>query len=146
MSTGLVLFGHGARDPRWADTLNAIAARLEALAPGVPVRAAFLEFMSPDLAGAIDALVAEGVRSVVVAPVFLAAGGHVLRDLPERLASIAVRHPGLSVRVEPALGSLPSVVEAMALACVDALGRAGAPAAAGGAPRPEPVQKGVDEA
>jgi sirohydrochlorin cobaltochelatase len=146
MSTGLVLFGHGARDPRWADTLNAIAARLEALAPGVPVRAAFLEFMSPDLAGAIDALVEEGVRSVVVAPVFLAAGGHVLRDLPERLASIAVRHPGLSVRVEPALGSLPSVVEAMALACVDALDRAGAPSAAGAAPRPEPVQKGVDEA
>jgi sirohydrochlorin cobaltochelatase len=146
MSTGLVLFGHGARDPRWADTMIAIAARLEALAPGVPVRAAFLEFMSPDLAGAVDALVAEGVRSVVVAPVFLAAGGHVLRDLPVRLAAIAVRHPGLAVRVEPALGSLPSVVEAMALACVGALGGAGAPAAAAGGPGTLPVQKGVDGA
>lgn len=122
MSTGLVLFGHGARDPRWADTIQAIAARVERLAPGVPVQVAFLEFMSPDLSGAVDALVAKGVDSIVVAPVFLAAGGHVLRDLPARLAEIAGRHPGLSVRVEPALGGLPSVLDAMASHCVGALG------------------------
>jgi sirohydrochlorin cobaltochelatase len=121
MSTGLVLFGHGARDPRWADTIHAIADRIGALAPGVPVQAAFLEFMSPDLAGAVDALVAQGVDAIVVAPVFLAAGGHVLRDLPARLAEIAARHPGLSVRVEPALGGLPEVLDAMARHCVGVL-------------------------
>jgi sirohydrochlorin cobaltochelatase len=119
--TGLVLFGHGARDPRWADTMAAIAARVAELSPGVPVRPAFLEFMSPDLAGAIDALVAEGARAIVVAPVFLASGGHVLRDLPARLDEIAQRHPGLAVRVESALGGLPSVVDAMARHCVGAL-------------------------
>lgn len=140
--TGLVLFGHGARDPRWADTMMAIAARVAELSPGVPVRAAFLEFISPDLAGAIDALVAEGARSIVVAPVFLAAGGHVLRDLPARLDEIARRHPGLAVRVEPALGGLPAVVDAMARHCVDALS---ATPAAGDAPIRGPGhEKGVD--
>jgi sirohydrochlorin cobaltochelatase len=139
MSTGLVLFGHGARDPRWADTMTAIAARVEALSPGVPVRAAFLEFMAPDLGDAIDALAGQGVRTVVVVPVFLAAGGHVLRDLPDRLAGIATRFPGLSVRVEPALGSQPAVVDAMARACADAL--------AGAVPeRPARPEKGVDAA
>ena len=122
MSTGLVLFAHGARDPRWADTVNALAARIAERSPSLAIEPAFLEFMTPDLAGAVDALVGRGVRSVVVAPVFLAAGGHVLRDLPDRLAAIATRHPGLSVRVEPALGSLPEVVDAMAAACLRALG------------------------
>jgi sirohydrochlorin cobaltochelatase len=118
MTTGLVLFGHGARDPRWADTMTAIAARMAELSPGTPIESAFLEFMTPDLATAVDTLVARGASAIVVAPVFLAAGGHVLRDLPDRLAAIAVRHPGLAVRVEPALGSLPAVVEAMARHCL----------------------------
>ncbi len=122
--TGLVLFAHGARDPRWADTVHAIAARITERAPAIPVRAAYLEFMTPDLAGAIDALVAEGVSAVVVAPVFLAAGGHVLRDLPARLDEIARRHPGLALRVEPALGALPAVIDAMARHCVEAAGPA----------------------
>ena len=77
--------------------------------------------MSPDLSAAVDVLVAQGVRSIVVAPVFLAAGGHVLRDLPDRLAAIAERHPGLRVTVEPALGSHLSVIDAMAGICVGAL-------------------------
>lgn len=140
--TGLVLFGHGARDPRWADTIAAIAARVAELSPDVPVRPAFLEFMSPDLAGAIDALVDEGARAIVVAPVFLASGGHVLRDLPERLDEIARRHPGLTVRVEPALGGLPSVVDAMARHCVGALLATPAPADAPNRGRGH--EKGVD--
>lgn len=114
MSAGLILFAHGARDPRWADTVNAVAQRCRAQAPGVPVQCAFLEFMTPDLAQAVDLLVARGVTDLRVAPVFLAAGGHVLRDLPDRLADIAARHPGLSVQVGDALGSLPSVIDAMA--------------------------------
>ena len=118
---GLVLFGHGARDPRWADTMKALADRIGALDPDLPLQLAFLEFMSPDLSAAVDLLVSQGVRTIVVAPVFLAAGGHVLRDLPDRLAAIAERHPGLHVTVEPALGSHLSVIDAMAGICVGAL-------------------------
>jgi sirohydrochlorin cobaltochelatase len=123
LDQGLVLFGHGARDPRWADTMKALAVRIGALNPGVPLQLAYLEFMSPDLSVAVDALVAQGVRTIVVVPVFLAAGGHVLRDLPDRLSAIADRHPGLQVKVEPALGSEASVIDAMAGVCVDALQR-----------------------
>jgi sirohydrochlorin cobaltochelatase len=118
---GLVLFGHGARDPRWADTMRVLAERIAALEPGLPLQLAYLEFMSPDLSAAVDVLVAQGVRTIVVAPVFLAAGGHVLRDLPDRLAAIAERHPGLKVTVEPALGSHLSVIDAMADICVGSL-------------------------
>jgi len=51
MTTGLILFAHGARDPRWALPFEAVAARVRAQRPGVPVRLAFLEFMAPTLTG-----------------------------------------------------------------------------------------------
>jgi sirohydrochlorin cobaltochelatase len=116
--TGLVLFAHGARDPRWAHTVEALAARVAALAPGMPVEPGYLELMEPDLAEAVRRLVEQGAREIVVVPVFLSAGGHVLRDLPAQLAALAPRHPAVSFRVEPALGSLPEVLDAMAAACV----------------------------
>ena len=46
---GLILFAHGARDPRWAIPFEAVAERVRAARPGVPVRLAFLEFMAPNL-------------------------------------------------------------------------------------------------
>jgi sirohydrochlorin cobaltochelatase len=122
-SVGLVLFAHGARDPRWADTVEALARRIAALAPAVPVEPAYLELMTPDLAGAVERLVGRGVGQVVVAPVFLSAGGHVLRDLPARLAAIERRFPGVGFRVAPVLGCVPAVVDAMAAACIVAASR-----------------------
>ena len=121
MKTGLVLFGHGARDPRWALTMEALAKRCRARDPGLLVECAFLEFMSPDLQEAVASLVSAGAQRVVIAPVFLAAGGQVLRDLPDRAAGLSAAFPGLSVQIEPALGASESVIEAMAQVCMDAV-------------------------
>ena len=121
MKTGLVLFGHGARDPRWALTMEALAKRCRARDPGLLVECAFLEFMSPDLQAAVASVVSAGAQHVVIAPVFLAAGGHVLRDLPDRAAGLSAAFPGLSVQIEPALGASESVIEAMAQVCMDAV-------------------------
>ena len=128
---GMILFGHGARDPRWADTIEALALRCRELSPDVPVVCAFLEFMTPDLSGAVDTLVQQGVQRILVAPMFLASGGHVLRDLPDRLASIARVYPGLTIQVGAALGGLPEVIDAMARASVRALSDARSIASAG---------------
>jgi len=117
---GIVLFAHGARDPRWALTVEALAERAAALAPGTRVRTAYLEFLTPDLSDAVAALVAEGATRLRIVPVFLAAGGHLLRDLPERLEACAQRHPGVVFDLLPALGTLPTVLDAMAVACVEA--------------------------
>ncbi|MFZ9407743.1 MAG: sirohydrochlorin chelatase [Burkholderiaceae bacterium] len=112
----VVLFGHGSRDPRWAQTMFAVAQRLEALAPGLPVRCAYLEFMRPDLPEVLRALYGSGLRRIRVSPVFLAAGGHVLRDLPELVASVRAECPGLEVEIQPVLGAAPGVIEALAQA------------------------------
>ncbi len=112
--TGLLLFAHGARDPRWALPFEAVADAARRARPRQPVRLAFLEFMAPDLATAAEALVAEGCTRIDVVPLFLGAGGHVRKDVPPLLEAVRERHPGLEVRLHPAVGEQPALIEAMA--------------------------------
>ena len=119
--TGLVLFAHGARDPGWAGTVHAIADRLAQHSPSLLVECAFLDFIAPDLREAVARLSGRGAQRIVVAPVFLSAGGHVLRDLPQRLSELQPAYPALRFEVLPALGAVPGVIDAMARACADAL-------------------------
>jgi sirohydrochlorin cobaltochelatase len=118
---GLVLFAHGARDPRWAQPFEAVAERVRAARPGTPVRLAYLEFMTPGLVEAGADLVAQGCQRVEVLPLFLGAGGHVRKDLPVLLASLRDAHPGVHFSLHPAVGEIDSVVQAMSDAALSTL-------------------------
>ena len=96
---GIVLFGHGARDPRWAEPFSRLAAKLQAAhgAAG-PVSLAFLELMEPDLPTAVGELVSDGCSVVTVVPVFFGQGGHVRRDLPEVIERCRGLYPAVEIR------------------------------------------------
>ena len=121
MSHGLILFAHGARDPRWATPFEAVAARVRAVRPGVPVRLAYLEFMAPNLPDAGAELVRAGCTRIQVVPMFLGAGGHVRKDLPALLDGLRASHPGLRVTLHTAVGEIDSVMAAMAEAALATL-------------------------
>jgi sirohydrochlorin cobaltochelatase len=110
---GLILFAHGARDPRWAEPLNRLRNRVATRAPG-PVSVAFLEIMEPDLPTAAASLVSAGCRGICIVPVFLGQGGHVRRDLAALIEAILARNPGIDVRVVPAVGEDDDVIDALA--------------------------------
>ncbi|HEX5683393.1 MAG TPA: CbiX/SirB N-terminal domain-containing protein [Ideonella sp.] len=116
---GLILFAHGARDARWAQPFEQVAARVRALQPELAVSLAYLELMAPDLDAAGQALVQAGCREVAVLPLFLGAGGHVRKDLPERLDRLRQAHPGVQWTLRPAAGESPRLVEALAQIAID---------------------------
>ena len=116
MKRGLLLFAHGARDPAWAAPFDAVAARVQAGAPALEVRLAFLEFMSPGIAEAGAWLAEAGCAEVGIVPLFLGAGGHVRKDLPALVARLEAEHPGCRWRLLPAIGEQPAVIDAMAAA------------------------------
>ena len=113
-SRGLQLFAHGARDPEWARPFAAVAQAVRAQRPGTPLRLAYLEFMQPGITQAATELVQAGCQAVEVLPLFLGAGGHVRKDLPQLLDGLRATHPGVHVELHPAVGELPPVVQAMA--------------------------------
>lgn len=121
MNTGLILFAHGARDPRWAAPFEAVAEGVRAQRPDAAVRLAFLEFMSPTLAEAGAALATAGCTHVAVLPMFLGAGGHVRKDLPLLVDALRAAHPGTTFAVHAAIGEIDSVVAAMAQAATLAM-------------------------
>lgn len=116
MSRGLILFAHGARDPRWAEPFDAIAARARTLQPHCDVRLAFLELMTPTLAEAGAAMADAGVTQIDVVPLFLGTGGHVRQDLPALIKALRTAHPSVQWRLHRAVGEQPEVIAAIALA------------------------------
>lgn len=111
---GVILFGHGARDPQWAGPMERVKLKMLAARPGIPVELAFMEFLSPTLEEAADRLVALGVQSLSVVPVFLAQGGHLKRDVPALVDALRQRHPACGVRLAVAVGEADPVVQAVA--------------------------------
>ena len=125
MTRAIVLFAHGARDPRWAEPFEAVAARVRVAAPASQVALAFLELMAPSLGDAVAGLVADGATRVDVVPLFLGSGGHLRRDLPPLVDALRTAHPGVEMQLHAAIGEHAVVIEAMAAAAVAAAGLVG---------------------
>ena len=118
MKTGLLLFAHGARDPNWAVPFQDVAQRIRARAPSIAVELSFLEFMTPTLRESGERLAAAGCTQIDVVPLFLGAGGHVRKDLPGLLDTLAIAHPGVQWKLCRAIGEVDSVIDAMAVAAL----------------------------
>jgi sirohydrochlorin cobaltochelatase len=122
MTTALILFAHGARDPEWASPMRRVQAILRQLRPGLRVELAFLEFMVPDLPACIAGLVADGASKILIMPMFIARGGHLKRDVPEMLARLRPSWPTVELVLAGVVGEQEAVVRAMAEATLKEAG------------------------
>lgn len=113
-TAGLVLFAHGARDSEWAEPFRAIAVRVAASRKDLSVKLAFLELQAPSLTDAITELAAAGHTIIHIAPLFMAQGGHLKKDVPILLAEIGKQQPTLSIQLLPAIGDVPGLRDAIA--------------------------------
>jgi sirohydrochlorin cobaltochelatase len=118
-SKGIILLGHGSRDPLWRQPMEAVAARLARLQPGLPVRCAYLELEPPTLADAARELVAVGATSVSVTPMFLGSGKHVREDLPVLLQALRQEHAAVIFELRPPVGDDPRVLDLLALLALE---------------------------
>jgi sirohydrochlorin cobaltochelatase len=109
----IILFGHGARDVRWREPFDRLAALWKAQHPQVLVQLAFLEMMEPSLSGAIANLVNEGVKQITVVPVFFGQGGHLRNDFPVLLEECRTQYPQVQLSTSPAVGEDDAVLQAI---------------------------------
>ncbi len=109
----IILFGHGARDARWREPFDRLAALWQEQHPGTPVELAFLEMMQPSLEDAVAALVAKDAKDITVVPVFFGQGGHLRNDFPVLLESCQKQFPGVKLSATPAVGEDLAVLQAI---------------------------------
>lgn len=122
MTTAIILFAHGARDPEWANPLRRVQAAIRQRANDVTVELAFLEFMAPTLPECVAALVNRGAAEIVVLPMFIAQGGHLKREVPEMLALLRSTYPEVRFSLGGAIGENEIVIQAMAEAALNSAG------------------------
>lgn len=111
---GILLFGHGARNPEWAQPFHLVRDAILARQPAALVEPGFLELMQPSFDEGIDRLVRQGATEIVVVPIFMAAGSHVKKDLPRMAADAMDRHGGLVIALAAPVGEAVPVLAAMA--------------------------------
>ncbi len=100
----LVALAHGSRDPRSAQTVQALTDEVRRMRPDLRIEAAFLELAKPTFGEVVDRLVAEGFDEVVVVPLLLSEAYHAKVDVPTVVAGATARHEGLRIRVTAVLG------------------------------------------
>jgi sirohydrochlorin cobaltochelatase len=111
--SALVLFAHGARDAQWSEPFRAMQKAVAGRRPDLVVELAFLEIMEPTLGACVGRLAEEGYERVVIAPLFLAQGGHLKKDLPRLLKDLGDRHPATDISVLPPIGEVTELLDAI---------------------------------
>jgi sirohydrochlorin cobaltochelatase len=111
--SALVLFAHGARDAQWSEPFRAMQKAVAGRRPDLTVQLAFLEIMEPALGECVARLAGEGHARIVIAPLFLAQGGHLKKDLPRLLKELGAKHPSAEISVLPPIGEVTELLDAI---------------------------------
>lgn len=114
----LILFAHGARDPRWAEPLQRIQTLVAAqVGSNIGVYQAFLELMKPGLPELMEQLMQDQVTAVTIVPIFLGQGAHVRSDLPKLVGEMELAYPQVRFSLATAIGESEQVLIAIANVC-----------------------------
>lgn len=100
----LLLVGHGTRSAAGVGEYFALAERVRAAAPDVPVGTGFIELSPPPISVAVGDLVAAGAQRIVVVPLVLFGAGHSKTDVPASVQIAREEHPGVSFVYAAPLG------------------------------------------
>ncbi len=115
MKRKIVLFGHGARDPRWAEPFQLLSHKIASQVDAeTSVELAFLELMQPSLPEVARQCSAQGIPHLMVVPVFFGQGGHLRKDFPVLIDQCKAQNPQLTISVTPPVGEWDFVLDSIA--------------------------------
>ncbi|MDX1962913.1 MAG: sirohydrochlorin chelatase [Pirellulales bacterium] len=118
---GILLIGHGTRDPAGLAEFEQLARLVQQTRPDIPCAHCWLELAKPDIPAGIQLLVERGVRQILAAPLLLFAAGHAKADIPTALTAALREFPDVTARQIPPLGLHPSILALSATRLVDAV-------------------------
>jgi sirohydrochlorin cobaltochelatase len=108
---GVLLIGHGTRDPVGMDQFFELGSKLQHRLGDTPVEVAVLEFGPPTIPQAWQRLVERGVAHIQVAPLLLFAAGHAKQDIPRIIDECQARGTHVSCERSLPLSRHRSIVD-----------------------------------
>lgn len=114
MRTGVMICGHGSRDPDAIREFASLKAGLKTRLPDYDVDSGFLEFATPVIREGLDALAERGMERIIAIPGMLFAAGHVKNDVPSEINEFKAAHPEIDVRMARDLAIDPKLLAACA--------------------------------
>jgi sirohydrochlorin cobaltochelatase len=108
---GILLCGHGSRDPRGTAAFRGLVTAMQSRHPDKVVDYGFLEFAHPVYAAAVERMYRQGVRRIIALPVILFAGGHAKNDIPYEMNTLQQQYPDLSITMGRHLGITPQLLQ-----------------------------------
>lgn len=106
----VILLAHGSRDKHWCETFELLAApTLKAISNS---RIAYMELAEPSLGAVVHEGVATGCQEFTVIPLFLAAGRHLRKDVPNMIEALE-KSTGASIKLCPPIGENPLLGQAI---------------------------------
>ncbi|MEJ2179317.1 MAG: CbiX/SirB N-terminal domain-containing protein [Gammaproteobacteria bacterium] len=111
----LLIVAHGSRRSVSNEEVRKLAEQVTKQLDNVfdDVSAAFLELADPSIPDGLEACIKRGATEVVVFPYFLAAGRHVVEDIPAEIAPIVAKYSDVKIHLAPHLGqatALPEII------------------------------------
>ena len=102
----LLIIAHGSRKLESCEEIAQLAGQLSSLPSEYKyVHHCFLELVEPSVANGIDELAALGCQDITLFPYFLAAGFHVVNDLPKLLQAAQQKHPHIKFTLKEHFGA-----------------------------------------
>ncbi len=91
--TGVIVLAHGSKVRTGNEGLFKIVEMLRTMGKWDMVEAGFLQLAKPGLTEVVEDLIGRGVKRVVVMPLLLFGGNHVLKGIPEEIDSERKKFP-----------------------------------------------------
>lgn len=109
----LLVISHGSRKKESNEEIVALEKKMnENIGAGFDrVSCAFLQFANPLFHERVEELVKAGASQITVFPYFIAAGSHVITDIPMLIRVAAEKYPNVRFTTTPHLGKLKGITQ-----------------------------------
>lgn len=112
MADGIILIGHGSRQEEANEEVREITRMVAERSQGNDCyETAFLTLTRPDLLEASEKLIEQGVDRIIVAPIFLVTGSHIVQDIPAIIEDLKSLYPQVRFYMAGHIGAHPGIAE-----------------------------------
>ncbi len=99
METGIIVLAHGSKIESGTEGLYRIVNLIQQMGGYKVVEPAFLQLASPSLEDTIEALVRRRIKKIIVMPLLLFSGNHVLEDIPRAVEAEKTKYPDITFTI-----------------------------------------------